>query len=146
MPADLNHAVIAIGSNIEPQRHVANAICLIGQSHRLIAQSKFVWTKPLGNANQQDFLNGAVLIETKLGADSLRANLRDIEAQLGRQRGADKFGPRTIDLDLVVWNGQIVHKDMSERDFVRQAVLEVLPELRIDGCFLLARSVDLSDD
>ena len=132
MPGGTNLAVIAIGSNIDAQRNVADAVNLIAQAHRLIAQSKFVWTKPIGNANQDDFLNGAVLIQTPLPEGELRIYLRELESQLGRHRTADKSAPRTIDLDLVVWNGQVVHKDVSERDFVRQAVLEVCPELKMD--------------
>lgn len=135
MAGELNQAVIAIGSNIDPGRNVAQPISRIGQSHRLIAKSKFAWTTPIGNANQDDFLNGAVLIQTPMPQNDLKTYLLELESQLGRHRSADKFGPRTIDLDLVVWNGQVVHKDVSERDFVRQAVLEICPEIQTDRDF-----------
>jgi 2-amino-4-hydroxy-6-hydroxymethyldihydropteridine diphosphokinase len=61
-----------------------------------------------------------------LDRDAFAAYLRLMEDRLGRVRTANKFGPRTIDLDIVVWNGEIVNADYSERDFVRDAVRELL--------------------
>ena len=50
---------------------------------------------------------------------------------LGRQPGKHHYGPRTIDLDLVVWNGEIIDEDLYTRDYLREAVLAVWPELKL---------------
>ncbi len=125
----MNRAVIGLGSNIEPEKHVELAVERIEARHRLLARSRFRWTKPIGIADQANFLNGAVLIETDLARDKLEAWLKGVEADLGRVRTGDKYGPRTLDLDLVVWNGQVVDEDVRQRDFLRSSVREVLPEL-----------------
>jgi 2-amino-4-hydroxy-6-hydroxymethyldihydropteridine diphosphokinase len=72
-----------------------------------------------------------LLVETDLDRYELVKWLRDVEDELGRIREDDPFGPRTIDLDVAVWNGEVVHRDVTEREFLRKAVLEVLPELII---------------
>jgi 2-amino-4-hydroxy-6-hydroxymethyldihydropteridine diphosphokinase len=123
-----NHAVIGVGSNIEPRKNIAAAIAELASGQRLVGQSRFVWTKPIGPAEQPDFLNGAVRIETALGRAELKRWLKALETRLGRTCSRDKFGPRTIDLDIVVWNGRVVNEDYHARDFVRRAVMEVWPE------------------
>ena len=55
--------------------------------------------------------------------------LKGVENELGRVRTANKYGPRTIDLDIVIWDGKIVNQDLIERDFLKTAVSEVLPEI-----------------
>jgi 2-amino-4-hydroxy-6-hydroxymethyldihydropteridine diphosphokinase len=126
-----NDAVISYGSNIDAQANVARAIEAIASAGAcgLVARSRPVWTKPVGFADQPDFLNGAVRIETTLNLDDLRAFLREIEHRLGRVRTANEFGPRTIDLDVVVWNGRVIDDDFHTRDFLRLAVLEVFPDV-----------------
>ena len=69
-------------------------------------------------------------METQLDRHAVKAVLRGIENELGRIRTANKDGPRTIDLDVVVWNGGIVDDDVFQRDFLKQAVLELMPSLQ----------------
>ena len=71
----------------------------------------------------------AFLVSTGLDREELERNLKEIEKKLGRVKTGTKFGPRTIDLDIVVWNGEVVDLDFYERDFVRNACCELLPEL-----------------
>lgn len=125
----MNRAVIGVGSNVEPERHVPAARRHIAQRHVVLAASPFVRTRPVGRVDQPDFTNGALLVETALDRERLRGDLKIIEALLGRQRGEDRYGPRTIDLDIVVWNGRIVDPDFYTRGFLRQAVMALLPDL-----------------
>ena len=122
----MNQAVVGVGSNIDARRNVAKAKKLLSKEHRFLKESTFVTTSPVVFVDQPDFYNGAFLIETTLGIDGFRAYLKKIEDRLGRVRTANKNGPRTIDLDLVIWNGEIVNKDYYEREFVRKAVLQLI--------------------
>lgn len=124
----MNQAIIGIGSNIEPKRHVAQALEAIAACFRVLGQSPLVHTHPVGRLGQPDFLNGAIRVETALDRDHLKAWLGELENRLGRVRTADKFAPRIIDLDIVVWNGQVVDPDVYDRNFLRQAVRELWPE------------------
>jgi len=125
-----HRAVISLGSNIRPEIHIPSAVLRLQARTRILAESAFISTKPVGKTEQPDFINGAVLVETDLDLQELTKWLHEVEDGLGRVRGEDPYGPRTIDLDVAVWNGEIVHQDVVERDFVRNAVLEVLPELK----------------
>lgn len=125
----MNTAVIALGSNIDPEHNIRQALTLIAKKFRLVEESEFVQTKPLGFTDQADFINGSVLMETELGQEDLKTALKNMEQTLGRTKSPIKYGPRTIDLDIVVFNGQVVDNDFYERDFVRSAVLELLPDL-----------------
>ncbi len=127
----MNRAVIGIGSNIQPENHVPKAIEKIAQAHRIVRQSRMVETLPIGSLDQPHYLNGALLIETMMEHDELKLSLKRIESDLGRVRGKDKNEPRTIDLDILVWGGQIIDHDVYERKFLREAVLEVYPTLEI---------------
>jgi 2-amino-4-hydroxy-6-hydroxymethyldihydropteridine diphosphokinase len=123
----VNRAVIGIGSNIEAQKNIGEALRLMadGGCFRLLRVSQFLTTKPVGHADQPDFVNGAALVETELDREPARAALKDVETALGRVRGPNRYGPRTIDLDIVAWNGTIVDADYHSRDFLRAAVDEV---------------------
>jgi 2-amino-4-hydroxy-6-hydroxymethyldihydropteridine diphosphokinase len=123
----VNSAVISVGSNIDAPGSIARAKELLSSEQKFLAQSAFVQTPPVGFSDQPDFLNGAFLVSTTLSIDKFKDYLRDLEDRLGRVRTANKFGPRTIDLDIVVWNGEIVNDDFYEREFVKNAVMEVLP-------------------
>jgi 2-amino-4-hydroxy-6-hydroxymethyldihydropteridine diphosphokinase len=125
----INQAVIGVGSNIDPQANIERAVAEIGKAHRVTAVSQWVRTKPVGFVDQPDFLNGAIRIETTFDLPQLRAWLRELESLLGRVRTDNKSGPRTIDLDVVVWNGRVIDEDFHRRDFLRKAVLEVWPEI-----------------
>ena len=126
----LNKAVIGLGSNIEPQKHIRNAKKLLTKKFNMLAESEFMTTKPVGLKDQPDFINGAVHVETELDQGQLRQELKKLEVQLGRQVSLQKFGPRTIDLDLIVWNDSIVHGDFFERAFLKKAVRQLIPELK----------------
>lgn len=123
----MNTAVIGLGSNIRPQKNIQKANELMTKHFAILAESKFAKTKPIGKKNQPDFLNGAILIRTKLGFKRCKTLLKSIEQQLGRKRNAlDPFGPREIDLDLIIWNNKIIHNDLRERAYLKKSVNEIL--------------------
>ena len=126
----MNTYIIGLGSNLEPGKNIVMAKTMIAQKFKVLAESKFVQTKPVGLANQPDFINGALLIESELSPPALRDYLKEIERNLGRQRSFPKDGPRTIDLDLIVCNDKVVDQDFYERDFVKAAVLELSPQVK----------------
>jgi 2-amino-4-hydroxy-6-hydroxymethyldihydropteridine diphosphokinase len=131
----MNTVIIGVGSNIEAKRHVEQAKDLLFKEQHFLKESTFIPTSPIGFTNQPDFLNGAFLIETEMDKEEFLVYLKNIENRLGRVRAGDKNGPRTIDLDIVVWNGEIVCNDYYERDFVKNAVAELMPYLgpKING-------------
>ena len=106
---------------------LAKAKEILSKEQRFLNESTFVTTSPIGFADQPDFYNGAFLIETSLEIDEFRAYLKKVEDRLGRVRTENKNGPRTIDLDIITWNGRVVNKDYHEREFVKKAVEELLP-------------------
>ena len=99
-------AIVALGSNIEPERHLPEAVAALrGLGAQAVSS---VYQNPArGGRPQPDYLNAAVLLETPLDAAALRAALRELEADLGRVRTDDKYAPRTIDLDLLLLGDQV---------------------------------------
>jgi 2-amino-4-hydroxy-6-hydroxymethyldihydropteridine diphosphokinase len=89
----------------------------------------------MGLEDQTDFMNGALLMVTELDLKKLRFQLKRIEHDLGRPSGSLKYGPRTIDLDILVWNGTVVEDDFYERDFIRKSVLELSPDVKYSKGF-----------
>lgn len=125
----MNTAVIGIGSNINAEKNVNAAKRMLGEKLNVLGESKFIRTKPIGSRDQQDFLNGSLLIKTRVGRRQLKTLLKGVETVLGRSAEDDRYGPRKIDLDILVWNGEIVDSDVYEREFLRSSVTELCPEL-----------------
>jgi 2-amino-4-hydroxy-6-hydroxymethyldihydropteridine diphosphokinase len=121
----LNLVIVGVGSNINPQENVQKAKELISQKHTIVKSSRFIKTKPIGYKDQADFLNGGWLVETSLSQRLFKLFLNGIEKKLGRVRTDNKSGPRTIDLDVVIWNGEVVDNDYYERDFLQTIVKDL---------------------
>lgn len=121
----MNECIIGIGSNIDAESNIPRMLEILKTKVSIVRISSFVQTKPIGISEQADFTNGAVKIKTHLDKDSLNRELKKIEDNLGRDRSAPKYGPRTIDLDIVIWNGEIVDEDFYARDFIQQSVQEI---------------------
>ena len=129
----MNRAVIGVGSNIDPVENIMMARIEVEQAVTIINESDFIETEPLGFAAQANFINGAWLVETDKEVTDLSQQLKDIEHKLGRVRDPNnKNGPRTIDLDIVVWNNRVVDDDVHTRDFLRRAVSDLVPSLFTD--------------
>ncbi len=125
----MNQVVIGLGSNIDAEKNIAKAKEILSAQFQILQSSQFKITKPINAKNHPDFVNGALLIETFLSQGELKTRLHDIEESLGRPRHSDRSAPRTIDLDIIVWNNLILDQDFYTRDFLKNAVLELLPEL-----------------
>jgi len=107
----------------------------------VVAVSSFRETDPVGYLDQPRFLNGAVALETDLPPRALLDALLAVERSLGRKREGPRFGPRTIDLDLLVYGDQTVDEDglrvphprLGERAFALEPLLELDPGLVVPG-------------
>jgi len=126
----MNTVIVGFGSNIDPDINIPRAKEMIARDHAIRKESTFVTTKPVGYTKQNDFVNGAVLIGTEMGIGELKIYLRNIEIQLGRTKDCIKGGPRTIDLDILAWNGKIIDQDFYTRDFLKNSVLELAPDIK----------------
>ena len=127
----MNQAVIGVGSNIDPQLNISMARTKIAENWRIVAESRFIETEPVGYAEQPNFINGTLLIETRTDRKALQRRLKIIERELGRERDGNRNGPRTIDLDLLVWNGRVVDEDVYARAFLREGIQQVLPQMNL---------------
>jgi len=136
----LHRAYIGFGANLGDRlatcRKALAALAALPGS-RLSKTSSLYETEPVGLTDQPPFINGVALVETEGDARWLLAQLSAIEADLGRVRGA-RWGPRTIDLDLLLFDEEIVasveftvpHPRLHERRFVLQPLEEIAPDLR----------------
>ena len=127
-----HEVVIGLGSNIDPEANLEQAVQELKSRFKVSKRSQWTRTKPIGIQDQPDFYNGALLMETELEQQSLKKELKQIEDILGRDRSLPKFGPRTIDLDILIWNKKVVDEDYYERDFLRKGVEEVIPDLELN--------------
>ena len=126
-----HEVVIGLGSNIDPEANLEQAVLELKSRFKVSKRSQWTRTKPIGIQDQPDFYNGALLMETELEQQSLKKELKRIEDILGRDRSLPKFGPRTIDLDILIWDKKVVDKDYFERDFLRKGVEEIMPNLEL---------------
>ena len=126
-----HEVVIGLGSNIDPEANLEQAVLELKSRFKVSKRSKWTRTKPIGIQDQPDFYNGALLMETELEQQSLKKELKRIEDILGRDRSLPKFGPRTIDLDILIWNKKVADEDYYERDFLRKGVEEIIPDLEL---------------
>ena len=93
-------AFISLGSNIDPESNLPQAVTRLGVIGRVLRVSAAYVNPAVGPRTQADFVNAAALVETSLSPIEIRTRLRQIESELGRVRDKDKYSPRTIDLDL----------------------------------------------
>ncbi len=100
----MNHAYILLGSNIDRKKNYLTALARLDELGSILAASSVYETAPVGSREGRDFYNGSVVLETDLGPRDLKDALRRIEEEMGRTRSADRNSPRTIDLDLVLFN------------------------------------------
>jgi 2-amino-4-hydroxy-6-hydroxymethyldihydropteridine diphosphokinase len=126
----MNTVIISAGSNINPEVNLKQARQILQNELHVAACAQTLTTKPIGFADQPDFINTAFLILTDLEQAPLAVYLKSVEARLGRIHTPNKFGPRTIDLDIAVFNGKVIDNDVYERDFLQDLILELAPEMK----------------
>ena len=138
-PSAMTTAYIALGSNLgNPVKQVTTAVAEIAAlaTCRLVAQSHWYRTAPLGPGQQPDYTNGVVAVDTSLDPLALLHELQAIEQAHGRQRG-ERWGPRTLDLDLLLFGQETIatlslvvpHPRLRERNFVLYPLADIAPGL-----------------
>jgi 2-amino-4-hydroxy-6-hydroxymethyldihydropteridine diphosphokinase len=132
-----NHkVVIGIGSNIQPRDNLVKAINVLAEATEILAVSKVYRTPPF-EGEGPDYLNAAAIIKTQLTISDFRDKvLRRIEDDLDRQRSSNPNAPRTIDLDILVYDGIIYDQNIWEYPHLCIPVADLLPlfaDPSIDG-------------
>jgi len=137
-------AYIGLGSNLgDAISNVCNANKQLNSlpGTKVVASSSLYQSSPVGYVDQADFVNAVSRIETILAPESLLSLLQGVELEFGRQRDGARWGPRTLDLDLLLYGDTILKSDslevphprMHERAFVLYPLQELAPDLRIPG-------------
>ncbi len=131
-------ALIALGSNIDPERNLPAAAARLAAHPdvEVLAASGVYESPPLGHPGDPCFHNAALAVVTSLGPVPLRGELRRLEAELGRVRSEDRYAPRPIDLDLVAYEGfaglvgggRIPDPEIERRAFLALPLAEISPE------------------
>ena len=132
----MNSAYLVTGGNVgQRQQQLAYAARLIEERCGLIIDRSSIYeTAAWGKTDQENFLNQALVLETSLNARDLLNEILYIENLMGRDR-VEKYGPRTIDIDIIFFNHQVInetglvvpHPEMSKRRFVLEPLNEVIP-------------------
>ena len=137
-------AYIGMGANLgDAESTIRRALALLNAvaGVDVVAVSSLRETDPVGYLEQPRFVNGAARVETTLGARALLAVLLEVERTLGRTREGPRFGPRTIDLDLLLYGAEVVeepglavpHPRLHERRFALEPLAELDPALVVPG-------------
>jgi 2-amino-4-hydroxy-6-hydroxymethyldihydropteridine diphosphokinase len=146
-------AYIGIGSNLnDPVAQVKEAVqelALLPDS-LLVARSSLYSGKPMGPQDQPDYVNAVVALDTLLSAEKLLQALQQIEQLQGRERDGERWGPRILDLDLLLYGKSVIdtpglqvpHPGMHERDFVIIPLAEIAGNLNIPGRGLLTALIN----
>ncbi len=135
----MTEVYIGFGSNLgNRQNNINTALEILGNLNgvEVVKISSIIETEPVGGPKQDKFLNGVVKIKTSFSPEELLENLQAIENQLGRKRKV-QFGPRTIDLDILLYGDKIIrskeleipHPRILEREFVMGPLKEIAPEV-----------------
>ena len=133
---------MAVGSNINPAANVRAAIRALALHAPIVAISTVYRTEPEGRPGQPSFYNCVLEIRTEMRPQELKSQvLRRIEADLGRQRTADKYAPRTIDLDLILYGDLVLDTSglvlpdpqIARRPFLAVPLSELAPGLKLPG-------------
>ncbi|CAM7754691.1 2-amino-4-hydroxy-6-hydroxymethyldihydropteridine diphosphokinase [Atlantibacter hermannii] len=138
----MTRVYIAIGSNLaSPLEQVHAALAALAEipDSQIVAVSPFYRTPPLGPQDQPDYLNAAVALDTDLAPETLLDHTQRIELQQGRERKAHRWGPRTLDLDIMLFGDRqiatprltVPHYDMKNRAFMLLPLVHIAP----DVCF-----------
>ena len=138
----MTRAYVGLGSNLgDREATLRRALELLAEHVDVTAVSTLRDTDPVGVVDQPRFLNGAASVETDLPPRELLGVLLGVERELGRER-LERWGPRTIDLDLLLYGDEAVsepglrvpHPRLHERRFVLEPLAELDPALVVPGC------------
>jgi 2-amino-4-hydroxy-6-hydroxymethyldihydropteridine diphosphokinase len=130
----LHQVIISVGSNIDPQINIPASREILAAETQLLDCADAIETPPVGYENQPNFLNTAYLVATPLEFDGFNALLKSVENKMGRERGPIKSGPRTIDLDIIIWDGEVLNADYYQYDYVSIPIDQILSTNQITLC------------
>ena len=120
---------LGLGSNIQPEKNLGLAISLLSQDVQ-IHQIASTWETPPYGGGGGNYLNTALSIHTELSQNVLKHTvLKPVETKLGRVRSPDKFAPRTIDVDILIYHGQIIEPRLWTLPFLALPMADLLPDL-----------------
>lgn len=129
-PNGEHQALIGIGSNIRPEENIHRAVSHLSQQVRILACSQ-VWQNPAIGSNGPDYLNAALHIQTYMDLEELKKNvLLPLELELERVRTSDKNADRTIDLDILTFDGKSLDEELWTQAHVSIPCAEILPQFR----------------
>ena len=154
--AGVRGVYLGLGSNIEdPALQIQNAITALNETSgiKVLMDSGYFKSKPMGPKDQPDYLNAVVEIETDLDAEALLESCQKIEELQGRVKKRH-WGERTIDLDILLYADQIItrkdltipHPGICSRDFVYMPLLKINPELQVPGKGMLKNIVESANE
>lgn len=137
-------AYIGLGGNLDhPAERLLAARRQIGEipGVREVAFSSLYRSTPMGPSDQPDYVNAVMAVETSLAPFDLLQELQAVETAFGRVRLGERWGPRTLDLDVLLYGAEIIeterltvpHPGLAEREFVLYPLLEIAPDLVIPG-------------
>lgn len=137
-------AYIGLGSNQgQPMQQLDAALTALDKiaGSRVSKRSSFYTSSPMGPSDQPDYINAVAELETPLSAQNLLLAMQAIEQLQGRDRSGQRWGPRTLDLDLLLYGDEVIttetllvpHPGMVERDFVLIPLAEIAPDVVIPG-------------
>ena len=137
-------AYVGLGSNLgDPRRQVDRALAGLADAPgtRLVARSSLYASAPMGPIEQPDFINAVAGVLTQLTPRELLAELKSLELRLGREPAVVRWGPRRIDLDLLMHGFveinepqlRLPHPGIAERAFVLLPLAELAPHLQVPG-------------
>jgi len=125
-----NTAILLLGSNIDPVENITQALKLLSRKTLILQQSR-VWETEAVGGSGPNYLNVAVQISSDLEPDAVKKDIiQQIENQLGRVRTEDKYAPRTIDIDIILFNGQVMDTNLWTKAFIALPVADLVPQLQ----------------
>lgn len=123
------HVVLSLGSNVDPERHLADALHALRERFGAVEVSPTYRSAAVGFAGAA-FLNNAAAFDCDIDRDSLRTWLRALEDASGRDRNLPRYADRTLDLDIALWcEGDRCTTDLSQEEFERAHVLAPLADI-----------------
>ena len=126
----LHRAYLSLGSNIQPENNLVRAIELL-QKYGKLEKISGTWESESVGAPGPNYLNACVLLVTPLAQAALKEQaLLPIETELGRKRSTDRFAPRTIDIDIIVFDDKSCDPKYWEQAFVIVPLAEIYPEFQ----------------
>jgi 2-amino-4-hydroxy-6-hydroxymethyldihydropteridine diphosphokinase len=136
-------ACLLLGSNIQPEKNIPLCVELLRKQLTILKISS-VWESKAVGSDGPNFLNAALLISTLMDVTHLKEQLiHPLEAQLGRVRTEDKNSPRTIDIDLILYDQQLLDPNLWKYSYRAVPVAEVLPEYQSQSGEYLKAAAEL---